>query len=231
MELQFDDVKSLRDYCQENFPRIYNKRNLNITISRFWKRVYFIHCDSDFEKSIGLMYKVINETTLEINDSYIKSELTNLEDEYLEAKAKITEAKFKYSLLKILVGPFLKSEIPNELVFERGHLKTSVVLTFENNDFAINMSKLLEKTPIEEISIFRIKTDWAVTSYVAVPLGEFIKAPSETIEKLNKMENKINKICLDFYNKEEKLTTTFQTNLDKLRKEKDESLAIAGRWR
>lgn len=216
--LKINSTQDIYKYIQTKFPKIF--QIVIVTFDDLWKH-YKIEIKQDwFYDSIYIPF--------DTNSRKLNYRLKQLLEYYEQTLKNVTEAKFKYEVLKVLVSPFVVGEVDNELKFERGNVNSSLRLKYKSKEYYINLYDLLE-SDVEDLSVYELGHNQNYD--IGIPVYEFVNDTDNSIKKLKTMVSNITKICIDYYEKKEKIETRYTNILNKLEQNKEKEIVKLSNWK
>jgi hypothetical protein len=230
MKLTFVDYETkLKEHIVSKFPKI--SEIIKIEISKPWKE-FNLRIETD-EHDVGfgtsIKYTVEDDVYYVISTRKLNYELKRLQENYEESVKRVTEAKFKYQMLKLLVQKFVYGEIDEELKFDRGNIISPLNLKYNKIKYHVSTWELLEPTPIDELLVYEDGYDRNYN--IGIPIYEFVNDTDNSIKKLKTMAANITKCCLEYYHRKEKLESRYIKIVNRLEKEKEDHLAKLYNWK
>ena len=191
-----------------------------------WKEVTFEINNDEHEIECSVHYNMVDDSVYEISTRKLNSTLKQFQETYEESVKRVTEAKFKYQILKMLVQPFVKGELDDELKFKRGHIQTEITMKYKKKEYYVYAYNLLDPEPIEELLVYSESYD----ENIGIPIYEFVNDTDNSIKKMKTMADNITKCCLEYYEREQRINNRTISILNKLRTEKQNQIAKLRNW-
>jgi hypothetical protein len=199
-------LNQLHNYILKTFPKLcdvitdidFRKEDIKISINK-----------PEFDDYIYVSYRRLapgkpGESTkycYNISTKYLNSKLNTFQEQYEENVKIVTEAKFKYRMLRVLIQPFCE-ELDEELTFTDGYISTNIYLKYKRRYFYINTHDLLESVEIEELKVYSNDSEnWCV----GIPVYEFINNPGKCVAKLKLIEKEMTASYQEYKHKRDEI--------------------------
>lgn len=225
-QMKINSPTHLYKYIEKKFPKIYQHIEVEEDIS--WNE-YRIKIEEDwFSQECHIDYTKDSESNKIIHGIKLNSALKQFQKEYEDTLKQVTEAKFKYQILKTLVSPFIIGEVDDELKFERGYIKSSITLVYKFSKYSVDVYSLLD-SDMEDMLIYELGFD---KNYgIGIPVYEFVNDTDNSIKKLKRIVSNITKCCLYYFEKKEKINNRWNNMIQKLNDDKENEIKKLSNWK
>lgn len=218
-------ISELHKHIQKKFPKIQNLIEISKSIT--WNSFEFeLKTEDNSVRITECLYYGVDGQYYLVDGRNLNKTLKEIQEEYEETLAKVTEAKFKYQILKVLVQPFSET-LDAELKFDSGRIITSVKLKYKKVRYDVNVCSLLEETSIEDLEVY----EYCAPYGIGIPIYDFVNDTDNALKKLKRMVSKINDIGLSYYKRKEKLDNRYTSILNKLQSKKEKEIAQLSNWK
>jgi len=225
--MKFNKLSScyeLRKYISKKFPKL---SVANCSLISNWDEFRVEIHTGEIDIHQDIKYKIFDEY-YEVSTRTLNNELREFQKEYEEQVKRNTEAKFKYQILKMLVQPFSKTELDDELVFQNGNIQTDIILKYKNVKYCVDICELFQPNPIEDLLVYELDGD---NYSIGIPIYEFVNDTDNSIKKLKQMVSNINDCCLEYYHRKEKLDGRYMKLFRQLDSEKQTKIETLSNWK
>jgi len=218
----------LREHIISKFPKI--GEIIEITLSQTWKEFNLRIKTDEHDIGFGTSVKyIVEDSCYVVSTRKLNFELKHIQEQYEESANRVTEAKFKYQILKMLVVPFVHGKIDDELTFERGNIITQIELKYKKIKYHVSVWELLDPNPIDELLVY--EDGYESNFDIGIPIYEFVNDTDKSIKKLKNMATNMTKCCLEYYERKEKIDNRYVKIFKKLESEKEKNLASLSNWK
>lgn len=218
----------LREHIISKFPKI--GEIIEITLSQTWKEFNLRIKTDEHDIGFGTSVKyIVEDSCYVVSTRKLNFELKHIQENYEESVKRVTEAKFKYQILKMLVIPFVDGTIDDELKFERGNIITQIELKYKKVKYHVSAWELQDSTPIDELLVY--EDGYESNFNIGIPIYEFVNDTDKSIRKLKNMATNMTKCCVEYYERKEKIDTRYMKIFKKLESEKEKKLASLSNWK
>lgn len=225
-QMKLNSPTHIYKYIEKKFPKLYPY--IEVEDSRTWNE-YRIKISEDwFNQEYHINYTTDSQSNKIIHGIKLNSALKQFQKEYEDTLKRVTEAKFKYQILKTLVSPFIIGEVDDELKFERGWIKSQLNLTYKNKKYNLTTNELFE-SDVEDMKVFEVPYDQIF--YIGIPVYEFVTDTDNSIKKLKRIVSNITKCCLYYYEKKEKINNRWNNMIQKLNDDKENEIKKLSNWK